>query len=290
MYNPKNLTNYISQLRVGEHYKGYSALCTLFNEEKQQGNSKITQLKHWSSYFSYTKLSAHDWVVDIIYEEKHPILRATKYQHLSTALWSYLLSAINTTGEVTIAKRIIYNYMGMPYPTNTLPLKTKDWSILETYLNAMTKVRYRLIYSGLPVQKVNNYKILCDHNHCRLGTLEEVGMLKDIKYAIRQEYRKRKETTLFNSDFYTEYKKRCVDVLGYYGISAVTLNVESLPTPLLDKDTARRDFIQQMRASLKTSLIENMSENDIDFLNDIYFPLDAEIDEHYTIKNNRFII
>lgn len=296
---PKDfLTTVNTTLHTGETYKGYSSLCAVLNEPKLYGNSKTAQLKEWSRYFTVNQHSSYSWEITSI--NTLPTVKTnSKYLHLSTALWSNLLQEINHTGEITIAKKVLYNYMGIPNPLITTTIVSSvGWDNIKQYLSLLiSEVRYKLVYTGLKeisTERLNSYKIINEHGNYRVSTKEEQLLLNDIKAAVKKEYYKRKEPTHFNLHFNREYTERCIDTLGFYGIPAVTVNVPVIPVhEKFNVFSAQEEFRKQMRDKMTRMLDGKMDAEIVIVLNNIYFPENVQTNMDFTttyINDKTFIV
>lgn len=67
----------IDKLEVGMTVKNYKAMCELLEENIQAGNSKVSQMKEWSRYFSFSK-NGNSFIIEEIYKE--PLKKINNYK------------------------------------------------------------------------------------------------------------------------------------------------------------------------------------------------------------------
>lgn len=61
-----SLKEKVKQLKVGQEFKSYRAVCEILGEKQKGGTSKNAQLKEWSRYFNHRK-DGNKWVITEIY-------------------------------------------------------------------------------------------------------------------------------------------------------------------------------------------------------------------------------
>lgn len=80
----------LSNIAVGQHFKNYKELCLALNEPIKSSDSKIAQLKKWSSFFKFER-NGREYIILEIYES--PIIYKN-YQYTDTNPFSELMYPI----------------------------------------------------------------------------------------------------------------------------------------------------------------------------------------------------
>lgn len=224
----------ISKLKEGMIIKNYKELCELLGEKTKTGTSKISQIKDFERYFSYTK-DKHSFIIGTIFKVPLPPSNSvTKYIPLIEKLLMHvIITQSDEKNKLYISKSNLYEtlkmvnseYKSMKYKKLKL---SKDYDIpkeiIEDFYDTSDDLLDRNITQALKslerqsLIKANNVFTVVEQSVNASSTRS--GVISKLNYTHR-------EATEFETSLILKLQRELLDELGYRELYEVFTNGKS---------------------------------------------------------------
>lgn len=234
----------IKELKIGQEFKNYGALCEFMGEKSKSGDAKIAQIKNWNEWFKFKKAEkGYKLTITKIHRTKQPKIdgRGKHGNQTGNSIYAedmdmLVLNALqkNNYIETTFSKMFTNTIKIFSSNYRSVKLQTayqlsqkyhiKDW-VINGYCNAITdKVRTAFVYSLNRLQRQNKlsykYVYIVTHEPNGKGTVatdEEIVAIVKAENDVLEEMEITRQQ-LMNPKLRRKHRRKVLLILSDIGI------------------------------------------------------------------------